>query len=91
MRPAKAVSCILSIVGVCALAPRTPAQTLASRHPIVIAASVVIDGKGPFNLTCARHRAGNACPKDCTVCGKQTLPLFILGKSRMRFILALSG
>jgi hypothetical protein len=46
MRPAKAISCILSIVGVCALAPRTPAQTLASRQPIVIAASVVIDGKG---------------------------------------------
>ena len=46
MRPAKAISCILSIVGVCALAPRTPAQTFASRHPIVIAASVVIDGKG---------------------------------------------
>ena len=46
MRPAKAISCILSIVGVCALAPRTPAQTLASRQPTVIAASVVIDGKG---------------------------------------------
>jgi len=46
MRPAKFISCILSIVGVCALAPRIPAQTLALRHPIVIAASVVIDGKG---------------------------------------------
>ena len=45
MRPAKAISCILSIVGVCVLAPRTPAQTLASGHPIVNAASVVIDGK----------------------------------------------
>src|SRR4029077_19452890 len=46
MRPAKAISFILSIVGVFALAPRTPAQTAASRQPIVIAASVVIDGKG---------------------------------------------
>ena len=24
-----------------------------------------------FNPTCARHRAGNACPKDWPVCGKQ--------------------
>jgi hypothetical protein len=39
-------ACLLSIVGVCALAPRIPAQTLASPHPTVIAASVVIDGKG---------------------------------------------
>ncbi|MGA7895389.1 MAG: hypothetical protein WCA49_19385, partial [Candidatus Sulfotelmatobacter sp.] len=46
MRRAKAISCILSIVSVCALAPRTPGQTLASQHPIVIAASAVIDGKG---------------------------------------------
>ncbi len=46
MRPAKVISCILSIVGVCALAPRSPAQTLASSHPTVIAASVAIDGKG---------------------------------------------
>ena len=45
MRPTKAISCILSIVGVCLLAPRTPAQTLASGQPLVIAASVVIDGK----------------------------------------------
>ena|SRR2546430_10341720 len=34
-----------------------------------------------FNLTCARHRAENACPRDCTVCGKQTLPLLILGRA----------
>src|SRR5215470_8645719 len=24
-----------------------------------------------FNLACARHRVGNACPRDCPVCGKQ--------------------
>ena len=46
MRPAKIISCMLRIVGVCALAPPIPAQTLASPHPTVIAASVVIDGKG---------------------------------------------
>jgi len=46
MPPTKAISCILSLVGVCLLAPRTPAQTLASGQPMVIAASVVIDGKG---------------------------------------------
>src|ERR1035437_6654022 len=46
MRPAKVISCILSIVGVCALAPRIPAQTRASRQRMVIAASVVVDGKG---------------------------------------------
>ena len=46
MRPAKAISCILSIIGVCALAPRIPAQTLASPHPTVIAANMVIDGDG---------------------------------------------
>ena len=46
MQPTKAISCILSIVGVCLLAPRIPAQTLASPHRTVIAANVVIDGKG---------------------------------------------
>src|SRR5438105_3609208 len=24
-----------------------------------------------YDLTCPRHRAGNACPRDCAVCGKQ--------------------
>ena len=46
MRPAKIISCVLSIVGVCALAPRIPAQTIAAPRPIVIAASVAIDGRG---------------------------------------------
>ena len=46
IRLTKAISYVLSIVGVCVLAPRTPAQTLASGQPIVIAASVVLDGKG---------------------------------------------
>ena len=46
MRPAIMISCILSIIGVCALAPRIPAQTFTSPQPIVIVASVVIDGKG---------------------------------------------
>ena len=46
MRPAKIISYVLSMVGVCTLAPRIPAQTLPSQHPIVIAASVVLDGKG---------------------------------------------
>src|SRR5271157_6652174 len=46
MRPARVILFILSIVGVCALAPRIPAQTLASRQRIVIATSVVLDGKG---------------------------------------------
>ena len=46
MRPAKVISCMLSIVGVCALGPRIPAQTLASPHPTVIGASLVIGGKG---------------------------------------------
>jgi hypothetical protein len=45
MRRKKVISYILSIVGVCALAPRIPAPTLASPHPIVIAASVVLDGE----------------------------------------------
>jgi imidazolonepropionase-like amidohydrolase len=46
MRPAKIISYMLSIVGVCALAPPMSAQTLASPHPTIIAASVAIDGKG---------------------------------------------
>jgi imidazolonepropionase-like amidohydrolase len=46
MRVTKAFSRILSLVGVCILASRTPAQTLASEKPTVIAASVVLDGKG---------------------------------------------
>jgi hypothetical protein len=38
-----------------------------------------------FNHTCVRHRAGSACPRDCTVCGQQHVsPPFIHGKSRMR-------
>src|SRR5271170_6840755 len=35
-----------ALIGVCALGPRIPAQTPAARHSTVIAASVVIDGKG---------------------------------------------
>jgi imidazolonepropionase-like amidohydrolase len=46
MRPAKIISYMLSIVGACALAPPISAQTLASSHPTIIAASVAIDGKG---------------------------------------------
>ncbi len=46
MRPAQVISCMLSIVGACVMAPRIPAQTLASPHRTVIAASEVIDGKG---------------------------------------------
>src|SRR5260370_21458772 len=35
--------------------------------------------------TCVRHRAGSACPRDCTVCGKQCVsPPFIHSKIRMR-------
>jgi len=38
-----------------------------------------------FNHTCVRHRAGNACPRDCAVCGQQHVsPPFIHSKSRMR-------
>jgi imidazolonepropionase-like amidohydrolase len=46
MRPEKFVACILSIVGVCAQMPRILAQTLGSQHSTVIAANLVIDGKG---------------------------------------------
>jgi imidazolonepropionase-like amidohydrolase len=46
MRPATVISCILSIVGVCASAPKVPAEELASPHRTTIAASVAIDGKG---------------------------------------------
>src|SRR5579863_144538 len=42
----KVVSCILSVVSVCAQAPRTSAQTPASQHPTTIAASTALDGKG---------------------------------------------
>jgi imidazolonepropionase-like amidohydrolase len=43
---ARLISCILSIVGICALGSQSPAQTAASQKPIVIATSVIIDGKG---------------------------------------------
>ena len=46
MRRAKAISCILGILGVCALAPQISSQTPAPSKPIVIAASTVLDGKG---------------------------------------------
>src|SRR6266849_558182 len=46
MRSAKIISCILSILCVCALAQRVPSQTPAQNKRIVIAASTVLDGKG---------------------------------------------
>jgi imidazolonepropionase-like amidohydrolase len=46
MRSAKILLCILSILGVCAPAQQVPAQTPAQSKRIVIAASVVLDGKG---------------------------------------------
>jgi imidazolonepropionase-like amidohydrolase len=46
MRPAKVISCILGIVGICTLVPRLFSQTPAPSQRIVIAASTVLDGKG---------------------------------------------
>jgi imidazolonepropionase-like amidohydrolase len=46
MRPAMVISCILSIVAVCASAPQINAQALPSPHRTLVAASVVLDGKG---------------------------------------------
>ncbi len=46
MRPAKVISCLFSVVGICALAPRVLSQTPASGQRIVVAASTVLDGKG---------------------------------------------
>jgi len=46
MRPAQVFSCVLSILAICALAPRISAQTLVPHQRIAIAASNVLDGKG---------------------------------------------
>jgi len=46
MQPARVISCILSIVGVCVLSPLIPAQTPPAGHRIVLAASMALDGKG---------------------------------------------
>jgi imidazolonepropionase-like amidohydrolase len=46
MKPALVFSCILSLVGVGALAVRLSAQTSAPRQRIAIAASTLLDGKG---------------------------------------------
>src|SRR5712664_2551740 len=46
MRSAKIILCMLSIPGICALAPRITSQTPAQGKRIVIAASAVLDGKG---------------------------------------------
>jgi imidazolonepropionase-like amidohydrolase len=46
MRRAEVLSCILSILGVCSLAPRLSSQTPAPSQRIVIAASSVLDGRG---------------------------------------------
>ena len=46
MRSAKIIPCILSILGVCALAQRISSQTPTQSKRIVIAASAVLDGKG---------------------------------------------
>jgi len=46
MRSAKIILCMLSIPGICALAPRITSQTPAQGKRIVIAASTMLDGKG---------------------------------------------
>jgi imidazolonepropionase-like amidohydrolase len=46
MRSAKILLCILSILGVCALAQRVSSETPAQGKRIVLAASSVLDGKG---------------------------------------------
>ncbi|MGH7946679.1 MAG: amidohydrolase family protein, partial [Opitutaceae bacterium] len=46
MQSAKTILCILSMLGACVLAQRVAAQTPAPSKRIVIAASVVLDGKG---------------------------------------------
>jgi imidazolonepropionase-like amidohydrolase len=46
VRSAKTVPCILSILGVCAMAQHISSQTPAPGKRIVIAASAVLDGKG---------------------------------------------
>ncbi len=46
MRSAKIIVCILSILGVCALAQRISSQMPAPSKRIVLAASAVLDGKG---------------------------------------------
>jgi len=46
MRHAKIISCILGILGACALPPGISSQTAAPGKPLVIKASTVFDGKG---------------------------------------------
>ena len=49
MRSAKIILCILSLLGICALAPQSSSQTPvqpSAQKRIVIAASTVLDGKG---------------------------------------------
>src|SRR5438876_12323277 len=46
MRSAKIILCILSSLGVSAVAQRIPSQAPAQSKRIVIAASVILDGKG---------------------------------------------
>jgi imidazolonepropionase-like amidohydrolase len=46
MRPAQVFSCILNVVAIYALTPRTSAQTRVPHQRIGIAASTVLDGKG---------------------------------------------
>ena len=46
MQPANIITYILCILGICALATRSPAQMLATPNRTVIAASMAMDGKG---------------------------------------------
>src|SRR5437899_9434387 len=46
MRFAKIISCILGVLGICALAQPVSSQAPAQGKRIVIAASTVVDGKG---------------------------------------------
>ncbi len=46
MRTAKGILCLLSLFGVCASAQRISAQSPAPKQRIVLAASVIFDGKG---------------------------------------------
>ena len=46
MRSASIISCIVSMLGICALAQPIPSQAPSQNKRIVIAASAVLDGKG---------------------------------------------
>jgi len=100
MGSAKTFSCILSIVGICVLAPRISAQTPPPPQHIAIAASTLFDGKGHTlrdvhleieGSTIAAISPGGRGPVDYDLRGLTVLPGWIDAHAHVAWIFGKDG